>query len=80
MSEQWTDEQLREAVKAHELPSIASISIVDCLQLMRRMRDELTAQYAAERDEKRKLRQILAVKLALFDSEIDDMLAQPDAE
>jgi len=80
MSEQWTDEQLREAVKAHELPAIASISIVDCLQLMRRMRDELTAQYAAERAENKKLRQILAVKLTLFDSEIDDMLAQPDAE
>lgn len=60
MSEQWTDDQLREAVKAHELPAIASISIVDCLQLMRRMRDDMLAEHVKLKAE----RNTLAAQLA----------------
>lgn len=77
MNEQWTDERIEEEIQGIDDGSLVYLWL---RKLMRRMRDELTAQYAAERAENKKLRQILAVKLTLFDSEIDDMLAQPDAE
>jgi len=75
MSEQWTDERIDDtlqAISSHD----GGIRYIAAREIMFRMRDELTAQYAAERNENKKLRQILAVKLTLFDSEIDDMLAQ----